>query len=64
MGREEEVREKWRHACRSDNNKEIRFSAGPWPLVAKVRGWGGWAGWLVVLWVDCAGCAGKTTNGW
>ena len=30
MGREEEVREKWRHACRSDNNKGIRFSAGPW----------------------------------
>lgn len=29
MGREEEVREKWRHACRSDNNRTIGFSAGP-----------------------------------
>lgn len=29
MGREEEVREKWGYACRSDNNKTIGFSAGP-----------------------------------
>jgi hypothetical protein len=29
MGREEEVREKWRHACSSDNNKAIGFSGGP-----------------------------------
>ena len=43
MGREEEVREKWGHACRSDNNRAIGFSGGPWLLVALVRGWGGWA---------------------
>ena len=29
MGREEEVRQKWGHACRSDNNRAIKFSAGP-----------------------------------
>lgn len=56
MSREEEVREKWGHACRSDNNKAIGFSGGPWLLVAKLRGWGGWAhvrvrvvgGWTVL----------------
>ena len=42
IGREEEVREKWGHACRSDNNKAIGFSAGPGLLVAQLRGWGGW----------------------
>lgn len=54
MGREEEVREKWGHACRSDNNRAIGFSGGPWLLVAKLRGWGGW------VWeAGRAGCAGR-----
>lgn len=54
------MREKWGHACRSDNNKAIGFSGGPGLLVAKFRGWGGWAD--VLWWAVLDALAVRTTT--